>query len=103
MFTRISIHHAMSLVFTGISIHHAMSLTKTGVKIISENKIILITDGRLHKSIFSNFESMGGYIDLCNRPSVISIISFSLIINISMSHLPSHSGLYSNGTSPYIQ
>ena len=51
MFTGISIHHAMSLVFTGISIHHAMSLTGTGVKLISENEIILITDGRLHKSI----------------------------------------------------
>ena len=40
--------------FTGISIHHAMSLTgKRGVKnkIISENEIILITDGRLHESI----------------------------------------------------
>ena len=50
MFTGISIHHAMSLVFTEIGIHHAMSLTGTGVKIISENEIILITDG-LHKSI----------------------------------------------------
>ena len=36
----------MSLVFTELSIHHAMSLTGTGVKIISENEIILITDGR---------------------------------------------------------
>ena len=51
MFTGISIHHVMSLVFTEISIHHAMSLTGRRVKIISENEIILITDGRLHKSI----------------------------------------------------
>ena len=48
---RKGIHHVKSLVFIEISIHHAMSLTGTGVKIISENEIILITDGRLHKSI----------------------------------------------------